>query len=329
MNSKTNPGQLQYTVFLSHPSDLSDEDKKLFYGILEKWNQQHDSGNIQFEFKEWYDIPAETDYTSGQAVINKYLKYCDAVIAVFTKKIGTPVDGARSGTIAEIENTVQESKVCSIFINEMHGKERDSEIDDYINNGHGLYTKFENEGQLEHALFSWFDERCRYTGIEPDPEVERFKNAFYHDEPIQTIPERVCNLFFNPFFKPGGATVTWTADTNLPNDEIINYGLRTTAICTIIVSNISDEQLCARTGKRCIRTEGLTHGKVYVHDLLSGHSHAVLTPDRPHVDLLIPEDSYLELIFEPDTGCTLTCNYLGVCNRHIFSFDGNTAPLNP
>lgn len=316
----TNNDKLEYTIFLSHPSDFSKEDRALFDKILNEWNNTHNKSNINFRFMDWTSIPPQVIFGSGQRIIDQRIQYVDAVIAVFKRYIGTPVDGAASGTISELENAVRMEKPAAIFVNKIQPEVLDEGLTSYLKN-HGLYAAFTSEEELRNYLYLWLDERLKYIG-RIDPGTYGFRDSYYSDNPIYNINKRIINYCLNPYFQKGGAGMTWVASgTNTKDLSVeVNNGLSANVVCSLIVENINEDWIC-------IRTSGLVSGQIYINDLVSGKEHAILDPSRQHVDFYIPQDRYLQLVFQPNESTTLTCKYLGICSSHIFPFDGSTQPL--
>jgi len=100
-------------VFIASPGDM-EEERTLSEKIITDWNNEYtDDKKVVLMPIKW-----EQDSTSsyhplktGQTIINQQLlDNADILIAMFNKKLGTPINGYRSGTVSEIEEFYKEHK---------------------------------------------------------------------------------------------------------------------------------------------------------------------------------------------------------------------------
>lgn len=116
-----------YKVLISSPSDVR-TDASAIADVLKEWSEtegKRQSVLIEPVMWETHAVPEMGD--SPQHIINKQLvDSCDLTIALFKARIGTPVDGYASGTVAEIELSLEQGKPCSLYFS--HVKIDPSEI---------------------------------------------------------------------------------------------------------------------------------------------------------------------------------------------------------
>lgn len=93
-------------VFIASPGDIIQE-RNAVEQIIYKWNIENtDRKKVVLLPIRWENnsIPTYTENMSGQAILNQQIvENSDILIAIFGHKLGSPVDGYESGTVAEID----------------------------------------------------------------------------------------------------------------------------------------------------------------------------------------------------------------------------------
>lgn len=93
-------------VFIASPGDINQERNEVEQ-IIYKWNIENtDRKKVVLMPIRWENnsIPSYTENMSGQAILNQQIvENSDILIAIFGHKLGSPVDGYESGTVAEID----------------------------------------------------------------------------------------------------------------------------------------------------------------------------------------------------------------------------------
>lgn len=91
---------LEFTVFLSSPSDVSKE-RKLISKVINEINNTH-GGNEGYQLKLWkYEDEAYPSGSRPQELINQILPNFQIFIGIMWKRFGTPTEKAQSGTEEE------------------------------------------------------------------------------------------------------------------------------------------------------------------------------------------------------------------------------------
>lgn len=106
----------KYKLLISCPSDIKKE-KEIIHDEVEKFNRVHgDSLGIQIETADWEKSVYPTYGDKPQSIINKQLlPKCDAVVALFWSRIGSPTDKYASGTIEEMEEMALKGKQVFLY----------------------------------------------------------------------------------------------------------------------------------------------------------------------------------------------------------------------
>lgn len=101
--------KIRYTVLISHPSDVDEKTLDFIYQCFDMWNEQNQALPFEFYPFEWdKDVATLSEVANGQDVIDSVAEaYCDAVLAVFNKRLGSPVNDSISGTVHELEECIE------------------------------------------------------------------------------------------------------------------------------------------------------------------------------------------------------------------------------
>ena len=103
---------MQVNVLISHPGDVAEDVLERVYESFTRCNSEHRSTGIRFYPFEWEkDIAATAEVMNGQSVIDFHAETrCDATLAVFNTRLGSPTNESLSGTVHEIEESVRHDK---------------------------------------------------------------------------------------------------------------------------------------------------------------------------------------------------------------------------
>ena len=315
---------MQYTVLISHPSDVSEKTLDFIYQCFDMWNEQNQALPFEFYPFEWdKDVATLSEVVNGQDVIDSAVAYCDAVLVVFNKRLGNPVNDSISGTVHELEECIENDKPAGIIIDSREVGSREKKLVDYINDFKGLYKEYDSKEKLGRELRLFLNQRARnYLSLsEPDESARLFKERMRFDNPNR-IQGKTTNYVYNPYFCSPGASLTWCA-----NSQKVKYGSLENAMGISIscegcyILDAFEKDCCA-----CCRTCGLEDGKIYIQSLYGKH-YGVVNGQHPHLDFHAPAGTHVMLLLNPDPGKTMRCKYLGLTSRHCLAFDGGTQDI--
>ena len=96
---------VQYDLLISCPGDIKDE-LDIINNAVEKFNQQFSEAlGISIRTRHWSKSSYAQSGGKPQTILNnQFVNDCDAAVAVFWTRFGTPTDDYGSGTEEEIEN---------------------------------------------------------------------------------------------------------------------------------------------------------------------------------------------------------------------------------
>lgn len=101
-----------FRVILSSPSDLAAE-RRVVHEIINDLNEINKESSFGLQLLTWEnDVPPRLSLNNGQTDIDEIFKYDDSdlLIGIFHTKLGTPVLGAESGSIHEINKAIDSYK---------------------------------------------------------------------------------------------------------------------------------------------------------------------------------------------------------------------------
>ena len=108
-----------YEVLIASPGDVLAE-RQIIVDCIEDWNAAHSrSKNVILQPRRWeLDVYPEMG-DRPQKIINKQIvDNADILFGVFWHRAGTPSGGARSGTIEEIERSVDRKKPVFLYFSQ-------------------------------------------------------------------------------------------------------------------------------------------------------------------------------------------------------------------
>lgn len=171
----------QYCVLISGPSDT-----KLEIGIakkcIDKFNREAGAtNNINLLTQHWEDDAYPELGDTPQNILNKQIvKSCDAIIAIFSKRFGTPTENYGSGTEEEIDIIRKKGgKVFLYFSDETNKLNIDQDQLEKLTkfkkslDSQGLYATFQNAQDFEEKLLKhlnkiFTDEKLLAKNIEQE-----------------------------------------------------------------------------------------------------------------------------------------------------------------
>lgn len=152
-----------YDLLISCPGDVSDE-IEIIQKTIENFNRMFGSAyNIEINLKHWSTDAFPQSGGKPQDLLNdQFINECDAAIAVFWTRFGTPTDEYQSGTEEEIEEMIKSGKQVFLYfsdkpaspsqINQEQYKKVSEFKDKYKDKG--LYWTFSNTEEFEKLLLN-------------------------------------------------------------------------------------------------------------------------------------------------------------------------------
>jgi len=109
-------GATIYDLLLSCPGDIIDL-KDIVKGCIEDFNRLYGKlNNINIELKHWStDSYPQSGGKPQELLNNQFIHECDACVALFANKFGTPTDEYESGTEEEIEDMISSGKQVFLY----------------------------------------------------------------------------------------------------------------------------------------------------------------------------------------------------------------------
>lgn len=106
----------QYSILISCPGDV-EEELKVINQVIDDFNKTiGEANNVNLAVKHWSTHVYPESGGKAQELINKQMVLgCDAAIAVFWTRFGTPTDNYGSGTEEEIELLLKEDKQVFLY----------------------------------------------------------------------------------------------------------------------------------------------------------------------------------------------------------------------
>lgn len=111
--------KVEYDILISCPGDVSEEIKTI-ENTVKRFNDTYsDILMIRLNTKHWTKDSYNQSGGKAQDLLNKQFIYdCDAAIAMFWTKFGTPTDEYGSGTEEEIEYMISSGKQVFMYFSE-------------------------------------------------------------------------------------------------------------------------------------------------------------------------------------------------------------------
>ena len=150
----------QYELLISCPGDIVDE-VKIIEDVVEKFNQQFSATlGISILTRHWSKSSYSQSGSKPQQIINQqFVEDCDAAIAMFWTRFGTPTDKYGSGSEEEIEIMLEKGK--QIFMYFCDKQVEPSKID---SKQYNKITKF-REKYIDKGLFYCYNTNERFKEL--------------------------------------------------------------------------------------------------------------------------------------------------------------------
>jgi hypothetical protein len=104
-----------YKVLIASPSDVQRE-RDMIRDVIYNWNYAHsEDRQLVLIPVGWETHSAPAMGIHPQEILNKQMKDCDLLIAVFWTRLGSPTSSSASGTVEEIERRIEKGKPAMIY----------------------------------------------------------------------------------------------------------------------------------------------------------------------------------------------------------------------
>lgn len=175
----------QYDLLISCPGDITDE-IDIINNAVDKFNQQFsDVLNISIRSRHWSKSSYAQSGGKPQDILNaQFVNDCDAAVAIFWTRFGTPTDKFGSGTEEEIENMLSAKKQVFMYFSTKAIDPSKVDSDEYKKvqqfkeryKNKGLYYEYGSSEEFEKLFFAhlteYFISEKRITALKLDkPEL--------------------------------------------------------------------------------------------------------------------------------------------------------------
>ncbi|WDI23841.1 hypothetical protein PUW21_12570 [Bacillus subtilis] len=187
----------QYDLLISCPSDVVDE-INIIKETVEEFNRMYGNPNNAFiNIKHWSKDSYPQSGGKPQDILNEqFVLNCDAAVAVFWTRFGTPTDKYGSGTEEEIEELIKSDKQVFLYFSD-----RPTDPSNFNNSQYKKVLKF----------------RKKYEGVyDPYKNLDQFKAKFLNHLSLHFVP------FFNKQHvkpKKGNLLIQGVDDNGKPTDQ--------------------------------------------------------------------------------------------------------------
>lgn len=152
-----------YDLLISCPSDIQEE-IGIISEVIEEFNRlTGDMNNISLVAKHWSkDSYAESGGKPQQLLNKQFVLDCDAAIAVFGTRFGTPTDYYESGTEEEIEELLKEGKQIFLYFSDKPKSIEDVDFSQYEKvkqfkekyKDKGIYFTYKSNEEFKKLLYN-------------------------------------------------------------------------------------------------------------------------------------------------------------------------------
>lgn len=145
-----------FNIMVGSPSDVTDIARKAI-DVINLWNIHHseDKGIVLVPHHWSSSSYPSLKINSAQGVINSQLvEKCDALVAIFGSKLGTPTVNHPSGTAEEIAEVRSAGKEVMVFFSkhvdtDIAGIDQIAKLQEYKDTVEGLYETFQDLSDFE------------------------------------------------------------------------------------------------------------------------------------------------------------------------------------
>ena len=196
-------------LLISCPGDIQDE-LQIIEEVISQFNEQFsDTTNVMVRSKHWSKSSFSESGGKPQALLNKqFVNGCDAAIAVFWTRFGTPTDKYGSGSEEEIEIMLEAGKQVFMGFCEREVKPQNIDYDQYQKvrtfrekyKDRGLYFTYSTLEEFRKTVFAHL---TKFFLTKKDLDEIKVKKA--PDLKIKSISDgTLCNSLTVMKFKPAG-----------------------------------------------------------------------------------------------------------------------------
>lgn len=181
-------------VLIASPSDV-EEERGVIVEALNQWNSMYSfEKNMVLLPVMWetHSSPELGDHP--QHVINRQIvDHCDMAIACFWTRLGTNTPSAKSGTIEEIENMLNEDKLVMLYFSEAnppyeHDSDQLSQVKEFRKSyrDKGLVDKFTTPQELKNKVLRQISLHVERLRNESEPAITK-THTVKDSQPITNI----------------------------------------------------------------------------------------------------------------------------------------------
>ena len=182
--------KVEYDILISCPGDVSEELKTIENAVKRFNDTYSDILMIRLNTKHWSKDSYNQSGGKAQDLLNNQLVYdCDAAIAIFWTRFGTPTDEYGSGTEEEIEHMLSSGKQVFMYFSEKSvspellgdatAYEQYSKVQEfkkkYEKEAKGIYATFSDAKDFEEKLFAHLSQHFLT--------IQRMTEEAYNKEP--------------------------------------------------------------------------------------------------------------------------------------------------
>lgn len=154
---------IRYDLLISCPGDVSDEIEMINYAV-EKFNQLYsDVLGITIRTRHWKKSSYAQSGGKPQVLLNEqFVDDCDAAVAIFWTRFGTPTDEYGSGTEEEIENMLDSGKQVFMYFSDKPVPPSQSNAEEYKKvqdfrdkyKSRGIYYSYSSNDEFSELFFA-------------------------------------------------------------------------------------------------------------------------------------------------------------------------------
>ena len=171
----------QYSILISCPGDVLEE-LNVIKQVIENFNKTiGEANNVNLAVKHWSTHVYPESGGKAQELINKQMVLdCDAAIAVFWTRFGTPTDNYGSGTEEEIELLLKENKQVFLYFSNKPLPPKDMISEQYTR-----VKEFQNEYK-EKGIYSEYNSIDEFRQNFTNHLNFHFLKKISEDDPLST-----------------------------------------------------------------------------------------------------------------------------------------------
>ena len=158
-----------YRIILSSPSDLMAE-RRVVKEVVDEINETYKSKPFGLQLIFWEeDVSPELTLSEGQIIIDKAFQYekSDLIVGLFYKKLGTPTLNSESGTVHEIEQSIENYKLKKSPEIKLYFKNVRINLADTSSNERAEYETLENKKReyMNLGIIQKFDDSVEFERL--------------------------------------------------------------------------------------------------------------------------------------------------------------------